>query len=64
VPRLTEQHLEAIKLFKEYACSDELRMEYLLQPGEIQLLNNHNMLHARCASAGAQASLLPASRVV
>ncbi len=47
VPRLTEAHLHAIKVFNEYARSDELRIDYLLQPGEIQLLNNHTMLHSR-----------------
>ncbi len=58
VPRLTESHLEAIQCFNEYARSDELRMDYLLQPGEIQLLNNHTMLHSRWAQ---QCCLLPIS---
>jgi alpha-ketoglutarate-dependent taurine dioxygenase len=34
-------------MFNELAASDELRLDYMLQPGEIQLLNNHTQLHAR-----------------
>lgn len=29
--------------------SDELRLDYFLQPGDIQLLNNHTCLHTRGA---------------
>ena len=47
VPRLTPAHLEAIELFESLASSDALRMDYVLQPGEIQLLSNHTCLHAR-----------------
>lgn len=47
VPRLTEQHLEAIRRFNELAASDALRMDFVLQPGDIQLLNNHTQLHTR-----------------
>ncbi|GAB4822232.1 hypothetical protein N2152v2_009278 [Parachlorella kessleri] len=47
VPRLTPAHLEAIKLFNELAASDELRMSYMLQPGDIQILSNHTQLHHR-----------------
>lgn len=39
--------MQAIRVFEELACSDELRMDYVLQPGEIQLLSNHTVLHAR-----------------
>jgi alpha-ketoglutarate-dependent taurine dioxygenase len=35
------------QLFNKLAASDELRLDYMLQPGEIQLLNNHTQLHAR-----------------
>ena len=34
-------------MFNELAASDELRLDYMLQPGEIQLLSNHTALHAR-----------------
>jgi Taurine catabolism dioxygenase TauD, TfdA family len=49
VPRLTDAQLEAIKLFNQLAASDELRMDAVLQPGDIQLLSNHVALHARSA---------------
>ncbi|PSC69343.1 26S protease regulatory subunit 8-like protein A [Micractinium conductrix] len=47
VPRLTPAHLEAIKVFEEVAWSDELRLDWNLRPGEIQLLSNHTCLHSR-----------------
>jgi Taurine catabolism dioxygenase TauD, TfdA family len=37
----------ALQLFNELAASEELRLDYMLQPGEIQLLSNHTVLHAR-----------------
>ncbi len=47
VPRLTPAQLEAIALFEQLAASEELRIDYELAPGDIQLLNNHVCLHAR-----------------
>lgn len=44
VPRLTSDQLEAIELFNQLASSDELRMETSLEPGDIQLLNNHTQV--------------------
>ena len=41
VPRLTPAQLEAMKLFNQLAASDALRLEANLEPGDIQLLNNH-----------------------
>lgn len=49
VPRLTKAHYEAMELFNQLAASDELRLDHLLQPGEIQLLSNHTQLHTRAA---------------
>ncbi len=49
VPRLTPAHYEAMALFNELAASRELRLEMILQPGDIQLLNNHTCLHYRSA---------------
>ena len=49
VPRLTELQLQAIKLFNELAGSPELRIDYILEPGDIQLLSNHTCLHFRTA---------------
>jgi len=47
VPRLTPQHFEAMELLNELADSEDLRMDYILEPGDIQLLSNHTILHAR-----------------
>lgn len=44
---LTPAHLEAIKMVDGLAACDEFRMDYLLQPGDIQLLNNHTIFHSR-----------------
>ncbi|KAL6780837.1 hypothetical protein ACKKBG_A08640 [Auxenochlorella protothecoides x Auxenochlorella symbiontica] len=49
VPRLTPAHLEAIRLFDELAASPRHSIRYQLQPGDIQLLSNHTVLHARSA---------------
>lgn len=49
VPSLTQQHYEAMALFNELAASPQLRLEMILQPGDIQLLNNHTCLHYRSA---------------
>lgn len=34
---------------EDLADSVELRMDYVLQPGDIQLLHNHSIVHARTA---------------
>lgn len=47
VPRLTPAHLESIREFNALASSDEFRVDYFLEPGDIQLLSNHTVLHAR-----------------
>jgi hypothetical protein len=47
VPRLTPAHLEAIKVFEDFAWSDRLRLDWQLRPGDIQLLSNHTCLHSR-----------------
>ena len=49
VPRMTEKQLEAIRWFNSLAKSDELRMDGDLEPGDIQLLQNHGILHMRTA---------------
>lgn len=49
VPRLTPAHYEAMDLFTSLASSDELRLDGVLQPGDIQILSNHVCLHARGA---------------
>jgi hypothetical protein len=47
VPRLSAAQLEAMKLFNQLAASDALRMEANLEPGDIQLLNNHVQVRSR-----------------
>jgi len=46
-PRLTPQQVEALAMLDAVAA--ELAFEMTLQPGEIQLLNNHVIYHARTA---------------
>ncbi len=46
-PPPIQAHYEAMELFNSLAKSDELRMDHMLQPGEIQLLSNHTQLHTR-----------------
>ena len=45
VPRLTRAQEEALELFGE--LSDELALNMTFEPGDIQLLNNHLIYHAR-----------------
>ena len=47
MPKLTSEQLRAIEVFDGLASSDELRMDYVLQPGDIQLLHNHQIVHTR-----------------
>ena len=47
VPEMTPQQAAAIEAFDALADSDELRMDYVLQAGDIQLLHNHSIVHAR-----------------
>ena len=49
VPRLGPGHEEAMALFNALARSPELALKCILQPGDIQLLNNHTCLHYRSA---------------
>jgi hypothetical protein len=45
VPRLTRSQEEALELFGE--LSDSLALDMAFEPGDIQLLNNHLIYHAR-----------------
>ena len=47
VPRLTQEQEEALDLLEEVASSDRLRFDMMLEPGDLQLLHNHQCLHAR-----------------
>ena len=46
---MTEKQYEALRLFNALALSDKLRLDLMLQPGDIQLLSNHTQLHTRSA---------------
>ncbi len=45
--RLTPAHVEALDLFDELANSPELHFGMQLQPGDMQFVYNHNLLHDR-----------------
>lgn len=49
VPRLTRLQTEALDLVEAKAASDELRFDMMLEPGDLQLVHNHVILHARSA---------------
>ena len=46
---MTEKQREALRLYNALALSERLRMDMMLQPGDIQLLSNHTQLHTRSA---------------
>ena len=46
-PRLTPAQIEAMDYFDALASSDAFRFTMMFQPGDVQLLNNHVMLHSR-----------------
>lgn len=48
--------VEAIRMYNALALSDKLRLDLLLQPGDIQLLSNHTQLHTRSAFTDHEAS--------
>ncbi len=48
-PRLTPQDIEALELFDDLANDPELRLDMELQPGDMQFLHNHTVLHDRTA---------------
>ncbi|MBV9200443.1 MAG: TauD/TfdA family dioxygenase [Alphaproteobacteria bacterium] len=47
--RLTAEDIEALDMLVELAGDTELRLDMDLMPGDIQLLHNHTILHARSA---------------
>lgn len=47
VPRLTEQDLAALDVFKKTTWDEQLLVRIMQQPGDITFLNNHYHLHAR-----------------
>src|SRR5690349_12804803 len=49
VPPLTPQQIEALDLFDELANDSKLHLLMELEPGDIQLVHNHTILHDRTA---------------
>jgi hypothetical protein len=49
VPRLTDAERELLDLYDEIANSPAIHLDMDLQPGDIQLISNHTILHARTA---------------
>ncbi|MCB1741007.1 MAG: TauD/TfdA family dioxygenase [Gammaproteobacteria bacterium] len=47
VPRLDEQQREAMNVLDAILRRPELMLSFYLQPGDLQILNNHSMLHSR-----------------
>ncbi len=47
VPRLTARQLEALDMVDALVASDRVRLNMKLEPGDIQVLHNHQVLHAR-----------------
>jgi hypothetical protein len=48
-PRLTPEDVEALDLFDALANDRDLRLDMVLQPGDMQFLHNHTVLHDRTA---------------
>jgi len=47
LPELTETQVAALDLFDEITESAEFRLDMAFEPGDIQILHNHQILHAR-----------------
>jgi hypothetical protein len=49
LPRFTKEERELLDLYEEIAADPELYLDMDLEPGDIQWLSNHTILHARTA---------------
>lgn len=49
VPRLSDAQVEAMDLFDALACDPELHLDMSFEQGDIQIVNNHWLLHSRTA---------------
>ncbi|HEX3952211.1 MAG TPA: TauD/TfdA family dioxygenase [Stellaceae bacterium] len=47
--RLTPEDIEALDMFDDFANDADLRLDMQLQPGDMQFLHNHTILHDRTA---------------
>lgn len=46
-PRLTERSIAALDMFDEVASSPSIYLDMIFQPGDMQFLNNHLIVHSR-----------------
>ena len=49
VPRLTDKQLEAFELIEKTAADPSLYLDMAFEPGDIQFINNHVIMHSRTA---------------
>jgi len=49
VPRFSQRQCELVELYEAIACSPEFYLDMDFQPGDMQFLSNHVLLHARGA---------------
>ena len=49
VPEFTREECELLDLYEEIANSPELRLDMQFQPGDMQIVSNHTIIHARTA---------------
>lgn len=49
VPAFTEEELGLLDLYEEIASSEAFRLDMQFAPGDIQLVSNHSVIHARTA---------------
>lgn len=47
IPRLTDIQIEALDMFDALAGREDIRLDMVLEPGDIQLLHNHQIVHSR-----------------
>lgn len=47
LPRLTEKQIAAMDAFDALAASEGMALDFYMQPGDIQLVNNYCVLHSR-----------------
>ena len=49
VPRLTDRQIEAMDLFDALAADPTLHVDMAFEPGDLQIVNNHCIVHSRTA---------------
>jgi alpha-ketoglutarate-dependent taurine dioxygenase len=55
-PRPTQDEQALLDLYEEIANEPEVRLDMALAPGDLQLVSNHTVIHARTAYEDAPAS--------